>query len=152
MIWTLDLVDTQFVSAWLPAGEPDQRVIAAYVRKQPPRRQHQQERPGVKRWYYLLRDNQRTVLSTLGMPLEEWRDGAFFIVGTREIIGEFPGNQPYAGKKGLQLKMQPRAWMSGQADEPFASGRRLLDAISEQILDLDAAQRVQWAIKKNYRW
>src|SRR5581483_2520989 len=139
MIWTLKEVDPDFLAAFAPAGEPDQRIIDAHMRTLPPRRRHQPERPGVKRWYYLMRDNPRISLSTLAMPLEQWQGGLFLLIGTREIIGEFPGNRPYIGKKGLQMKMQPLAWMTGQADRSFASGAHLLAEISEQVLDLHTA-------------
>ena len=152
MIWTLDTVDPNLIAAFTAADDPDQAVIDAYMQQLPPRRRHQPERAGVKRWYYLHRENPRISLATLGMPLDGWRGGAFFIVGTREIIGEFPGNQAFTGKKGLQMKMQPIQWMSGQADQHFASGAQILAEISEQILDLDAAQQSQRSIRRKYEW
>src|SRR5579863_6625358 len=143
MIWTLNQVDPDLIAAFQSAGEPDQAVIDAAIASLPRRRQHQQERLGVKRWYYLLAENPRISLATLGMPLEEWQGGAFFIVGTRLIIGEFVDNREVAGLKGLQMKMQPIQWMTGQADLRFASGAQLLAEISEQVLDLQAAERSQ---------
>lgn len=123
MIWTLSTVDPDLIAAFQSAGEPDQAVIDAYMQKLPRRRHYQPERPGVKRWYYLMRDNPRISLAALGMPLEDWQGPAFF-VGTRAIIGEFPGNRAFVGKKGLQMKMQPLTLMTGQADYlRFASGR-----------------------------
>ena len=151
MIWTLDQADPGFIAAFEAAGEPDQAVIDAHMRALPARR-YPPERTFVKRWYYLLQENPRISLATLGMPLEAWRGPAFFIVGTREIIGEFPANRPYIGMKGLQMKMQPLSWMAGQADLSFASGAQLLAEISEQILDLDAAHRSQRSIKRKYQW
>ena len=152
MIWILDSIDDLFTGAFLSAGEPDQQIINRHMSHQPRHRQHQPVRPGVKRWYYLLAENPRISLSTVGRPLADWQGGAFFIVGTREIIGEFPGNQGCIGKKELQMKMQPLAWMSGQADQQFASGAQLLAEISEQILDLDAAERSQRQTKRRYEW
>lgn len=152
MIWTLDLIDGQFISAFVNAGDPDQRVIDEYLSRQPHRRLQPPERPGIKRWHYLLQDNPRIGLTTLAMPLDVWQGGTFFLVGTRNIIGEFTGNREFVGMKGLHLKMQPLAWMAGRADQQFASGAQLLAEISEQILDLDAAQRSQRKTRQRYEW
>lgn len=153
MIWTLAQVDTDFIAAFQSAGEPNQAVIDAYMCKLPARRRHQPERASVKRWHYLMQDNPRIGLTSLGMPLEQWQGGAFFLVGTREIIGEFAGNREVAGLKGFHLKMQPLRWMTGQADYlRFASGAQLLAEISEQVLDRQAAERVQRETRKKYEW
>jgi hypothetical protein len=77
---------------------------------------------------------------------------AMLIVGTREIIGEFAGNCHAIGRKGLQLKMQPIAWLRGEAGKHFATGSQLLAEISEQVLDQREIERVQQHLGRKYRW
>lgn len=150
MIWQLD--DTSdLVASFIDAGPIDEQVVAAYLAaaRQP---QHEQKRPDVKRWYYLAADNPRVSLCCVGMPLDAWRGPAMLIVGTREIIGEFAGNRDVVGRLGLQLKMQPLAWMSGEPGRRFATGKQLLSEISEQVLDLRPASRtVSENDKKQFR-
>lgn len=148
MIWQVDNV-SDLVAAFENAGDIDEQVVAAYLAKtrQP---QHEQKRPDIKRWYYLAADNPRVSLCCVGMPLDTWRGAAMLIVGTREIIGEFAGNRDVAGKLGLQLKMQPLAWLLGQPGRRFATGNQMLAEISEQVLDLHAAPREQSG-KKPFR-
>lgn len=150
MIWTLQNVDSALIAAFQDAGIPDQWVIDAHLTRRGQR--YQQERPGIKRWYYLHREEPRIRLTCVSMPLDAWIGGAFLIVGTQEIIGEFPGNQHLVGKKCLQMKMQPLAWMTGQADQDFAGGALMLAEISEQILDLGKIEQVQRTIRKKYQW
>ena len=87
MIWLLERIDTVLQDAFEWAGEPNQTIVDVYIAK------HGQSGPqkhlGVKRWYYLHRDNPRIRLSTLGMPLDDWRGVAKIIVGTVEIIVSF---------------------------------------------------------------
>jgi hypothetical protein len=149
MIWQIDTV-SDLVEAFTDAGDIDEQVIAAYLAttRQP---QHEQKRPDIRRWYYLLKDNPRVSLCCVGMPLDAWQGPAMLIVGTREIIGEFAGNRAVRGKLGLQLKMQPLAWMSGDPGRRFAKGSQMLAEISEQVLDLRPASRVQENDKKRFR-
>jgi len=150
MIWTISQVDDLLCQAFVDAGPIDQGAIDRATRGQGPR--YQEARPGVKRYYYLLADNPRISLAALGMPLDNWQGGAFLIVGTRTIIGEFELNKPHVGKLGLQLKMQPIAWMQGMADKQFRSGQEVLAEISEQVLDRREIERSQERIQKKYEW
>lgn len=86
------------------------------------------------------------------MPLLAWRGAAMCIVGTREIIGEFAGNRHLCGRKGLQLKMQPAAWLKEPADLAMGDGDDALEELSMQILDLADAQRSQEQIARKYQW
>jgi hypothetical protein len=150
MIWSIsDLSD--LVPLVVPAGEPDQQVIAAYLThtKKP---QHPQKHQGIKRYYYLLRDDVRVVFTSLGMPLDAWRGGAMAKVGTREIIGEFAGNRHFTGRKGLFLQLSPIAWLEGEADQHFLNAAQALQELSFQILDLDRIEQSQRAIERKYRW
>lgn len=151
MIWTLDHLDQAFIKAWEDVGEPNQEVITAYLAKIR-RPQHPQKHQGIKRWYYLLQENPCIRLVSLGMPLHEWKGAAKLIVGTNEIIGEFPGNRPYVGKMGLQLQCQPLAWLQGVPDKAFPSGQALLSEISEQILDRREIEQSQQRTQKRYQW
>jgi len=148
MIWTLDIIDASLSEAFIDAGPIDQAAIDRHLGRRGPR--YPEARPGVKRYYYLLRDNPRISLAALGMPLDAWQGGAFFIVGTRLIIGEFALNREFRGRQGLQMKMQPLAWMTGKADRQFSSGAALLAEISEQVLDLSEIERSQERVKKRY--
>ncbi len=141
MIWALAHVDQSLRVAFEPAGEPDQEVIARFQAAPGVTHLHPEYRPGMSRYFYLWRDHPRVSLVCLGLPLEAWQDGAFFIVGYRWIIGEFAGNRDLVGLKGLHLKMQPLAWMGGQANKQFSSGLHLLSEISEQVLDLGSKRR-----------
>jgi len=77
---------------------------------------------------------------------------AKIIVGTNEIIGEFPGNRDLVGLRGLQLQCQPIAWLEGEADLVLEDGAALLDEISEQILDSKAIDRSQRRIARRCEW
>ena len=149
MIWRLDN-PSDLAAAFIDAGDIDEQVVAAYraSTRQP---QHEQKRPDIKRWYYLLKDNPRVSLCCVGMPLDVWHGPAMLIVGTREIIGEFAGNCAVRGIRGLQLKMQPLSWMSGEPGRRFATGNQLLSEISEQVLDLRAVSRMPENGKKRFR-
>ncbi len=149
MIWTLNTVDAAFLDAFEAAGDPDEAVIASYVARHG---QHAPKNVGVKRWYYLLKENPRVRLGTVGRPLGDWpgAGGVKILVGTSEIIGEFPGNRALVGQMGLHLQMEPIAWLQGEADRHFASGAALLAEISEQILDRRAIQQSQRRIQKRY--
>lgn len=150
MIWTIEDV-SGFQEVVTPAGEPDQSVIVAYLAQSRQRLQPQKQ-PGVKRWYYLLADDPRVTLATVGMPLEDWHGSAMCMIGTRQIIGEFPGNRHLIGRKGLQLKMQPIAWLKEPADKTFRTAQQALEELSFQVLDLDQALRSQWNIQQKYEW
>lgn len=150
MIWIIDNIRA-FQAAFTSAGEPDQAVIDAFLQTT----QHKQHAPaheGVKRYYYLLADDPRVVLCCVGMPLADWRGPAMAIVGTREIIGEFPGNRHLVGKKGLQIRMQPATWLKEPADRHFADAGQALEEISFQVLDLETIERSQQDIAQKYRW
>lgn len=152
MIWKITAIDEPFIAAFVPAGEPDQRVIDDYLRKtrrpmQPPKHD------GVKRWYYLCRDNPRIRLSCIGRPLDDWKAlPAKCLVGTNEIIGEFEGNREFIGQRGSQLTMQPIEWLQGTADAVYASGSAALSEISEQILDKRRIDRRQREVQSKYQW
>lgn len=150
MIWRLRQVDDVFRTAFISAGMPDQQVIDEYLA-----RTGKQNAPpkhvGVQRWYYLLQENGRIRLTTIGMPLTDWMEEGKILVGTNEIIGEFEGNRAFVGYTGLQLQMQPIAWLQGEADKEFSGGAALLAEISEQILDRSAIERTQATIAQKYR-
>jgi hypothetical protein len=150
VIWTIDDI-RDLVPLVVPAGEPDQQVIAAYLARTR-RPQHPPKHQGVKRYYYLLRDEPRVVFTCLSMPLEAWQGGVMAKVGTREIIGEFAGNRHLVGKKGSQLQFSPIAWLQGEADQHFLNASQALQELSFQILDLDRAERSQRAIARQYQW
>jgi hypothetical protein len=151
MIWKISTIDQAFINAWSNAGEPDQHIIDTYLeRKQ--LRQKPMRHVGVQRWYYLLSDNPRIRLLTLGRPLVEWIGLSGKIqVGTNEIIGEFAGNRDYVGQRGLQIGLRPAEWLQGQ-DKTFALGSSLFEEISEQILDSRSIDRVQSDIQSRYQW
>lgn len=152
MMWRINSVDQAFIDAWQDAGDPDQAVIDAYVAKLR-RPLSPQKHTGVRRWYYLFNDNPRIRLISIGRPLEDFAGlPAKVMVGTVEIIGEFPGNRAYVGRRGLTLNCQPIEWLQGAADEEFADGNAALAAISEQIIDLREIQRSQRSIKERYEW
>jgi hypothetical protein len=152
MIWKILQINEAFIDAWTSAGEPDQAVIDAHVgrlRRKLPAAQH----TGVMRRYYLLNENTRVRLATIGRPLEDFSGlGAKVVVGTHEIIGEFPGNEEFIGLKGLKLQCEPVEWLQGQADQEFATGSEALAAVSEQVLDLRRAEVVQREITQKYQW
>lgn len=150
MIWTLEDVG-ELVSVFNDAGPIDERAISEYIRNSH-KRQHKSSHPGVKRWYYLHKEEPRISLCCVGMPLEAWQGAAMLIVGTREIIGEFAGNRHAIGRKGLQMKMQPIAWLRGRAEKRFAIGGQLLAEISEQVLDQPEIEKVQSRLARKYRW
>lgn len=152
MLWKLERVDHALIDAFEHAGEPDQEVIAAYLQQRSHRPQQPPKHDGIKRWYYLLRDNPRVRLATVGRPLDDWDGSAKMIVGVNEIIGEFPKNRPYVGMRGLQLQCQPIAWLTGTADLEIADGTALLAEISEQILDKRAIDNIQQRIAQRYQW
>lgn len=151
MLWTVT-VDSTLLDAFEDAGEPDQVVIDDYLRrthKPRPAPKH----TGVKRWYYLMRDNPRMRLSTIGMPLVDCAGKQVkVLVGVSEIIGEFPGNRALVGKRGLQLQCQPIAWLQGSPDQHFTSGAAMLAEISEQPLDRHEIEASQEKIKRRYEW
>ncbi len=151
MIWTLDRVDAALLSAFADAGDIDQAVVDQRM-EQFPSQQHAPARSVVKRWYYLLADNPRIGLVCISQPLYEWLGSAFLIVGTRTIIGEFEANKAFVGKLGLHLKMQPLAWLTGEADRHFATGAQLLAEISEQVLDRRAIRESQERRTRMYEW
>lgn len=149
MIWRLEEVDWSLVNAFESAGEPDQDVIDAYIAQFGQR--GAKKHVGIRRWYYLSKDNPRIRLTTLGMPLEDWHGEAKILVGTGTIIGEFEGNRDYVGQMGLTLHMEPIAWLQGEADSSFSNGSTLLASISEQVLDRREIGRSQAAISQIYR-
>jgi hypothetical protein len=134
MIYTITMVDNQFKAAWEPAGEPDQEVIEQHAAKH---KHHQPRQPKIKRWYYLLKEDSRISLRTAGQPLEDWpqENGAKILVGTGEIIGEFPGNQENTGKLGLRILMEPIEWLQGEANKYYYSGTQFLANIDVRILE-----------------
>lgn len=151
MLWTVR-VDSTLIAAFEDAGQPDRAVIDEYLaRSHKPR--HQPKHEGIRRWYYLLKDNPRVRLACVGMPLADFAGkSAKILVGTNEIIGEFRGNRALIGKRGLQLQCSPIEWLHGQADKSFATGAAMLAEISEQILDLREIERSQEKIKRAYSW
>lgn len=151
MIWRVQRIDQLLIDAFENAGEPDQRVISAYLRKTH-KPMHPPKHDGIRRWYYLLAENRRIRLATTGRPLAEWRGEAKVLVGTNEIIGEFAGNRKLVGQRGLQLKCEPIEWLQGEADLVLADGAALLAEISEQILDGKAIDRSQRNIARRYEW
>lgn len=90
-------------------------------------------------------------LTTIGMPLTDWRGAAMCVVGTREIIGEFTGNRHLIGRKGLRIKMQPAAWLKAPADLVLADAHAALQEISFQVLDLADIQRSQERLARAYQ-
>jgi hypothetical protein len=116
------------------------------------RPQQEQKNIGVKRWYYLLKENPRIRLVTVGRPLAAWDSlSAKMIVGTSKIIGEFPGNRHLVGRQGLQMKCEPIEWLRGsKADKEFPGGDALLQEISEQILDRRSIDMHQRRIQRKY--
>jgi len=150
MIWTIDDVSA-FVPVMLPAGVPDQAVIDAYLartRRRLPPPKHQ----GVPRYYYLWQEDARVAVACIGMPLADWQGAALAKVGSREIIGEFAGNRQFIGRKGLQLQLNPIAWLKEPTDQHFAHAQQALEELSMQALDLAAAERVQAKIIQKYQW
>jgi|SRR5579875_775274 hypothetical protein len=152
MIWKITTIDVAFVAAFEDAGEPDQRVIDDYLRKTH-KPMHPPKHEGIRRYYYLLADNPRVRLGTLGMSLAEFAGkSAKIIVGTNEIIGEFEGNRAFIGHMGLKLQCEPIAWLRGHADREFATGSLALAEISEQILDLRKIKESQRRTRRRYEW
>jgi len=149
MIWRLERVDEPLANVFESAGEPDQDVIDAYVAQFGQR--GPQKHVGIQRWYYLMKENPRIHLTTLGMPLEDWHGEAKILVGTNTIIGEFEGNREYIGQLGLTIHMEPIAWLRGEADKAFENGSTLLASISEQVLDRKEIDRVQATILQRYQ-
>lgn len=151
-LWKIAEVDPAFIAAFEDAGEPDQAVIDAYLARSR-RKVTPQKHDGIKRWYYLRADNHRIRLGTVARPLADFAGKpAKMLVGTSEIIGEFPGNHAFVGQQGLRLTMEPIEWLHGDADKAFATGSEALAEISEQILDLRRAKRVQQEIAEKYQW
>ena len=150
MIWSLDSV-RDLVPVFADAGPIDEAAVHEHLRKSR-RKPYEPSHPGVKRWYYLHKEEPRISLCCVGMPLEAWQGAAMLIVGTREIIGEFAGNRHAVGRKGLQMKMQPIAWLRGRAEKRFEAGSHLLAEISEQVLDQRDIERVQSRLARKYRW
>lgn len=152
MIWKITAIDESFIDAFVPAGEPDQQVIDDYLRRTR-RSMHPPKHDGVKRWYYLHKDNPRIRLSCIGRPLSDWKAlPAKCLVGTNEIIGEFPGNREFIGQRGSQLTLQPIEWFTGDADATYPSGSAALSEISEQILDKRRIEQRQREVRKRYEW
>jgi hypothetical protein len=152
MIWKITTIDAAFIAAFADAGEPDQRVIEAHLRKMH-KPMHPQKHEGMRRYYYLLADNPRVRLFCIGRTLSDFAGlPAKIIVGTYEIIGEFPSNRAFIGQTGLKLQCEPIAWLSGNADKVFPTGSRALAEISEQILDLRKIKESQRQIRRRYKW
>ena len=149
MLWILEKIDSSFINAFEDAGKLDQEVVDAYVAQYG--LSGPQKHLGVKRWYYLLRENPRIRLVTVGRPLDDWHEQAKIIVGSIKILGEFQATREYVGQLGLKLQMEPINWLQGDADEFFPHGSALLNAVSEQVLDRKAIERSQKALSQKYR-
>jgi hypothetical protein len=148
MIWQINHVDHAFIAEFLEAGQIDPQVISAHLKDKPLPPNRATVQAGKPRFYYLWREDMRVKVVTVGMPLAEMWDKAVKVtVGSHDILGEFTEQKPYTGRKGLSLRFEAVAWLTGAADQTFPTATEALNNLSLQGLDLDRPARSQDLIK-----
>jgi hypothetical protein len=153
MIWKVLSVDPQFIQKFSDAGPIDWNVVNAHLNQKRRRPIVPQQNPDVPRWYYLLQDDPATRMGTVGAQLDQFKGHpAKLIIGTVEIIGEFAGQRELIGIKGLKLQLEPIHMLSGEPDAVFKTASLALASLSNQIPNLEQAEKSQRDIQNKYRW